>query len=87
MRIWFKIFRDNKMLKDTTITTTDESLTRTKKIFAALDEACYAFDLPKPIWLDNNIHEFQRINKTRFTKDSFIETINFDYLEIHIISE
>ena len=29
----------------------------------------------------------QRIDKTRFSKDSFIEEVPFDYLEIHVIEE
>lgn len=75
------------MLKDVTITVDDGSLSRTKKIFTSLDEVCITFDLCKPIWLDNNIAEFQKSNKTRFSQDSFIEQIDFDYLEIHIIEE
>ena len=61
--------------------------TRTHKVFQALDEICLAFDLGKPIWLASNIEEFQRHAKTRFSQDQFIETIPFDYLEIHVIEE
>lgn len=85
-RLWGKIFKDNKLLKDTVIC--DESGdTRTHKIFHALDAVCYEFDLSKPIWLDSNITEFKRSNKTRFYQDNFVDTIEFDYLEIHIIEE
>jgi len=34
-----------------------------------------------------NIADFKRHNKTRFTQDSFVESIDFDYLEIQIIEE
>ena len=34
-----------------------------------------------------NIQDFQRRDKTRFTKDSFIDEINFDYLEIQMLEE
>ena len=44
-------------------------------------------DLGTPIWLDMNIADFKRHNKTRFTQDSFVESIDFDYLEIQIIEE
>lgn len=56
-------------------------------IFQALEEICYDFDLGKPIWLSSNVSEFQRHSKTRFRKDSFIEEIPFDYLEIQVIEE
>ena len=58
-----------------------------EKVYAALEEICREFDLGIPIWLDSNISEFKRISKTRFTKDSFMEDIPFDYLEIQIIEE
>ena len=85
-RLWAKLFKDNRMLQDICIKNADPD-TRTHKIFHALDEVCYAFDLGKPIWLDKTVTEFKRHAKTRFTQDNFIETIDFDYLEIQIIEE
>lgn len=86
MRIWFKIFKDNHLLKDTVIENYEND-TRTHKIFQALDAACYEFDLAKPIWLDATISEFKRHDKARFYQDNFVEEIEFDYLEIHVIEE
>jgi hypothetical protein len=56
-------------------------------VFDAIEEICLAFDLSKPIWLEKNIAEFQRVDKTRFTSDNFIDAIDFDYLEIQVIEE
>ena len=83
-RLWGKIFKDNRMLKDTVICD-DTDDTRTHKIFHALDEICYQFDLSKPIWLDSTIAEFKKHDKARFYQDNFVDSIDFDYLEIHII--
>ena len=85
-RLWAKIFKDNRLIRDTVICD-DSNDTRTHKIFHAIDEICNQFDLGKPIWLDSTIAEFQRHDKVRFTQDNFIETIDFDYLEIHVIEE
>ena len=85
-RLWGKEFKDNKMLKDTVICD-DSDDTRTHKIFNGLDQICYEFDLSKPIWLDVNIDEFKRLAKTRFTSDNFVDAVDFDYLEIHVIEE
>ncbi|MBR5247366.1 MAG: hypothetical protein IKV27_00205 [Lachnospiraceae bacterium] len=85
-RLWAKIFKDNHLLQDTVIMD-DSADTRTHKIFRALDDVCYQFDLGKPIWLDATIAEFKRHDKARFTQDNFIEEIEFDYLEIQIIEE
>lgn len=85
-RLWAKIFKDNRMLRDTVIEdgTAD---TRTHKIFHALDEICREFDLGKPIWLDATVSEFRKRSRTRFTQDNFIEGIEFDYLEIQVLEE
>ena len=85
-RMWGKIFHENHMLKDTVICI-DSDLNRTRKVYQALEEICYEFDLGKPIWLDVNVAEFKRHAKTRFTQDSFIESIDFDFLEMHVIEE
>lgn len=87
MQIWFKIFKNNRLLRDIVIHNDASDLTRTKKIFAAIEQICYDFDLSKPIWLDSNIAEFKRHNKVRFYKDSFIDSIDFDYLEMQVLKE
>lgn len=85
-RLWARTFRDNHMLQDTCICD-DRADTRTHKIFHALDEVCYQFDLPRPIWLDKTVSEFKRHSKVRFYQDNFVEAIDFDYLEIQVIEE
>ena len=86
MRIWFKIWDDTHLIRTETIEE-ERDETRTHKIFDALEEACYRFDLGKPIWLDANVEEFKRHAKTRFGKDNFVEEIDFDYLEMQVIEE
>ena len=86
MRIWFKMMEGTHLLKDTTITDETEE-TRTHKIFNAIERVCYEFDLGKPIWLEANVNEFKRHAKTRFGRDNFVESIEFDYLEMHVIEE
>ena len=85
-RLWVKEIKDNHLLRDITIQD-DTDDTRTHKIFNSLEKACSSFDLPVPIWLTNNVSEFKRHSKTRFLKDSFIESVSFDYIEIQILEE
>ena len=87
MRIWVKVFDDKThMVNSETIEDYSDD-TRTHKIFNALEEACYRLDLGKPIWLDSNVEEFKRLAKTRFYQDNFVEEIEFDYMELHVIEE
>ena len=85
-RLWGKIFKDNRLVRDTVVCD-DTDDTRTHKIFNALDSICYEFDLSKPIWLDSTIQGFKRHAKARFYQDNFMDSIDFDYLEIHVIEE
>lgn len=86
-RMWGKLWKDNHLLRDTVINISDYSLSRTQMVFQSLEEICYQFDLSQPIWLDANIREFQRHDKTRFSRDNFVEEIPFDYLELQVIEE
>ena len=85
LRLWGRIIKDNHLLKDATVTRDDD--TRTHCIMRGLEELCMLWDLEKPIWLDKNIEEFKRHSKTRFYQDSFIERLEFDYLEIRVLEE
>lgn len=86
-RMWCKIFSDNHLLKDTVIINNNMDITRTKKVLDGVEEACHLFDLSNPIWLESTINEFKRHDKARFYQDNFIEPIEFDFLEIHVIEE
>ena len=85
-RLWAKLWKENRLLQDIVICY-DNDDTRTHKIFNAIDQVCREFDLSKPIWLESNIIEFKKHAKTRFSSDHFVDDINFDFLEIHIIEE
>ena len=85
-RLWVKLMKDNHLMKDTVICD-DSADTRTHKIFHALEEACYEFDLSEPMWFDSNIADFKRHSKVRFTSDNFIDDIDFSYMEVQVIEE
>ena len=79
MRIWFKQWKDSRMVRDLVIEDNSDE-TRTHKVFGALDQG-------RPLWLDVTVRDFKRQAKARFTKDCFMEEVPFDYLEIDVIEE
>lgn len=87
MRIWGKLMKNNRLLKDMVVENYDYTLSRTKKVYQALEEMCYEFDLAKPIWLDSNKEDFIRHSRTKFTRDNFVEEIEFDFLNFQVIEE
>lgn len=86
MRIWFKEFKDTHMIRDMVVEDNSGD-NRTKKVFSAIEKMCYEFDLSQPIWLESSISEFKRHAKVKFRSDNFVESIEFDYLEMHVIEE
>lgn len=79
--------KKNRLIKDTVVEIEDYSISRTQKVYQALETMCYEFDLAKPIWLEINKNDFIRYARTRFTQDNFIEIIEFDYLDFQVIEE
>ena len=86
MRIWFKQWKDSRMITDLVVED-DSAETRTHKVFHALEKVCYEMDLGRPIWLDVTVRDFKSHAKARFTKDCFMEEIPFDFLEIEVLEE
>jgi hypothetical protein len=85
-RLWGKIFTDNHLMRDEVVEDETDD-TRTHKVMHALTRLCRDFDLAEPIWLNANVSEFRKRAKTRFRQENFVEEIDFDYLEIHVIEE
>ena len=44
-RLWAKEFKSNRMIRDMVVENDSPEMSRTKKVFAALEEVCYEFDL------------------------------------------
>ena len=86
MKLWFKVWDERHILESHTIENETDD-TRTHKIFDALDEVCVRINVGRPIWLDCNIRDFKKFSKTRFNKDNFVESIDFEYLEIEVLEE
>ncbi len=86
-RIWGKIIKNNKTIQDTVICIDDYEMSRTKKVYKALDDICNEFNLANPVWLKKNQEDFIVHARTRFTNDNFIEAIDFDYLDFQVIEE
>ncbi len=85
-KLWIRLVKENRLLNDMVVEDNTAD-TRTHKVMNAIEKACYEFDLEKPQWLKPTIRDFQLHSKCRFTKDSFIENVDFDYMEIQILEE
>lgn len=79
MKYWAKLKKEDIISQHTTVDAADFS--------AALIAACNAFDLSKPVICEKHNAEIVRFSRTVFYPDDFVDTVNFDTLEIEIISK
>lgn len=77
IKIWGKIIKNNKIIKDTVVISNKEG-TYQEKLKECIIEICEKFDIQKPYWLPTNMEEYNKRNKTIFNYHNFMEEINFD---------
>ena len=66
-RMWGKVFADNHLLKDFVVENPSLDMTRTKKVFPALENIAHEFELALPNTLPSNNSDIKRHAKTPFT--------------------
>jgi hypothetical protein len=86
LRIWGKIMKNNKIIKDAVVVSEAEGGYQ-EKLKACITELCYKLDISKPYWLPYNMEEYNNRSKTAFNKHNFIEEIDFDKFVIEEIVE
>lgn len=83
IRIWAKIIKKNKIVKQFTFEKTenmDYSL-----FFDYLREICENLDVPTPVLIKTHLFNYAKYNVLRFNKDDFVESIDFDKLVLENI--
>ena len=87
MKLWGKLIIKQKIVLDAVVENIDPALSDEKKRKYCLEELCYGFDIPYPLWLPHNEKEYGQYKKTSFHQDHFIEIIDFERFEIEIITD
>lgn len=77
--LWVRLIRNARIEQQTTVPCT------AKTVKTSLEDACHTLDLPVPIWLRKNENDWRAYQQTRFLQDHFMETIEFDRMEIELI--
>jgi hypothetical protein len=86
-RLWGKIMKNNDMKDDHVFEIDNPKLRKDEKLKESIEGLCHHFDLQRPMWFSDNEKDMKQFNKTQFLDHHFIESINFDYLEIEIIED
>ena len=86
LKLWGKLIKHHKIVRDVVLDRaliTDSAQT----VRAALDDFAPALDIARPIWLPKNETDLTKFIITRFYPDQFMESVDFDWLEIEIIGD
>ncbi|QBD84167.1 hypothetical protein DP149_00835 [Clostridium tetani] len=76
-RIWGKLMKDNRMVDEEVVAYNSEK-DYEKNLEICIKEICNRLDISNPYWLPINHEEFEKMTKTTFNKDNFMEDIQFD---------
>lgn len=85
LRLWGKLIKNNRIILQEVSIFEDEDYQ--KELKQCITEICYKMDIQKPYWLPKNLDEYNRVKRTVFDQDNFIEEIEFDKLEIVVLEE
>lgn len=86
MKLWAREMKDGHVIRDAVAEDVTDD-TRTHKVLHCLQEICHELDLAVPIWLSQNEKDFRQRGRCRFTQDSFVEEIPFDFLDFRVLKE
>jgi len=87
IRLWGLIRKNNKRIKDMVAECSDPGLTEEEQLFQCIQKICYDFDIQRPMWLPKNQREYNEYRRVVLNQDNFIETIDFDALELELLED
>jgi hypothetical protein len=79
-RLWVRLIRGHRAAKSITVPC------EANDPLSALREAAHELDLEMPVWLPRHEADWKQFKLTRFTQEHFIESIDFDRMEISYIA-
>ncbi|MDH8679366.1 hypothetical protein QE109_14505 [Fusibacter bizertensis] len=86
-RLWGKIIQKNNIVQNYVFEINKNDQSFDVLLAKGMEDLCNRFDISNPMWLSDNTIDMNRINKTKFKAQHFIEEIEFDYFEIEYLPE
>ena len=80
-RLWAKIIKKQRIDRQATAPCAFEDAQD------ALTELCHEFDIPRPLWLNKHVREFEEFRRTAFLPEHFMEDVPFQRLEIEFLED
>ncbi len=85
MRLEGKVFRANIVIADRTIVKEDTDDSFVKQLESCFVLLCRELEIPIPLWLGKNTHEFAAFHQTIFFAEQFIDEVKFNRFQIRLL--
>jgi hypothetical protein len=83
IRIWAKTYKENKITSQYVFE--KEGNIDYSEFFDYVRDICENLDIPTPVIIKTHLFNYAKYNILRFTKEDFVEQINFDKLVLENI--
>jgi len=80
-KYWFTLTRRTKIAKD--LTMEFPAVDTEDQLFELLQDACKSLNLSLPVILRKHMQELRNFHHTRFWPGDFVESLPFDFFEVH----
>lgn len=84
IKIWAKIVKDNKIIKQCVFK--KEGEVDYSEFYSYLSEICSTLELATPVLVKTHIFNYAKFNYVKFIKDDFLEPIDFDKLVLENVA-
>lgn len=80
IKLWAKIITDNKLCQDLIYESIDNYCR--DEFYDHISEICYKLNIPTPVLIENHYINYEVFNMAKFLPRDFVESVDFDMLEI-----
>ena len=85
MKLEGKLFKGNLMIAQAVSSIQAPEMSFVKELETNLINLCRQLEVPIPLWLSKNTHEFAAFRQTMFFADQYTETVRFDRFQIKML--
>lgn len=85
MKVWAKTVVEEKITRD--LLYEYSAVSNEEEFVAVLQEICDKMDIPTPVATRVNFNHFVMFNNTRFKPRDFVESVDFDMLDLEAVPE
>ena len=85
MKVWAKTIVDEKITRD--LLCEYEAIANEDDFVSVLQKVCDQMDIPTPVATRVNFNHFVMFNNTRFKPRDFVESVDFDMLDLEAVPE